>query len=133
MFYTNKQVVDKLNLIYGGHIARGGSQFNLPDKELMLDKLKNREVVIFFYLTQQITPASSTADNIPEVSLVLESFFIHPYGDKLWSNDQSLKYLTMAEYAIPQDVCTNIMNVRFTEFTKIIPKTIEEFAEHLNK
>jgi hypothetical protein len=133
MFYTNKQVVDKLNLIYGGHITRGGSQFNLPDKELMLDKLKNREVVMFFYLTQQITPASSTADNIPEVSLVLESFFIHPYGDKLWSNDQSLKYLTMAEYAIPQDVCTNIMNVRFTEFTKIIPKTIEEFAEHLNK
>lgn len=133
MFYTNKQVVDKLNLIYGGHITRGGSQFNLPDKELMLDKLKNREVVMFFYLTQQITPASSTADNIPEVSLVLESFFIHPYGDKLWSNDQSLKYLTMAEYTIPQDVCTNIMNVRFAEFTKIIPKTIEEFAEHLNK
>lgn len=133
MFYTNKQVVDKLNLIYGGHITRGGSQFNLPDKELMLDKLKNREVVMFFYLTQQITPASSTADNIPEVSLVLESFFIHPYGDKLWSNDQSLKYLTMAEYAIPQDVCTNIMNVRFAEFTKVIPKTIEEFAEHLNK
>lgn len=133
MFYTNKQVVDRLNLIYGGHITRGGSQFNLPDKESMLDKLKNREVIMFFYLTQQITPASSTEDAIPEVSLTLVSFFVHPYGDKLWSDDQSLKYLTMAEYAIPQDVCTNIMNVRFAEFTKIIPKTIEEFAEYLNK
>jgi hypothetical protein len=133
MFYTNKQVADKLNSIYGGYIARGGSQFNLPDKDVMLDKLKNREAITFFYLTQLITIASLTEDGIPEVSFTLLQFFVHPYGDKLWSDDHSLKYLTMGDYKIPQDVCTNIMDVKFADFTKIIPKTIEEFAEHLNK
>jgi len=133
MFYTNKQIADKLNSIYGGYIARGGSQFNLPDKDVMLDKLKNREVIMFFYLTQQITTASSTKDGIPEISLTLESFFVHPYGDKLWSNDQSLKFLTMTDYELPQDVCTNIIDIKFADYTKIISKTIEEFVEHINK
>jgi hypothetical protein len=39
----------------------------------------------------------------------------------------------MGNYQIPQDVCTDIMDIKFADFTKIIPKTIEEFAEHLNK
>jgi hypothetical protein len=99
----------------------------------MLDKLKNREAITFFYLTQLITIASLTEDGIPEVSFTLLQFFVHPYGDKLWSDDQSLKYLTMGNYQIPQDVCTDIMDIKFADFTKIIPKTIEEFAEHLNK
>ena len=133
MFYTNKQVADKLNSIYGGHLARGGSQFNLPDKDVMLDTLKNRGAILFFYLTQQTKAASLTEDGIPEISLTLESFFAHPYGDKLWSDDPSLKYLTMGDYKIPQNICTDIMDTKFADFTKIIPKTIEEFAEFLNK
>jgi hypothetical protein len=98
----------------------------------MLDKLKNREVIMFFYLTQTITPAQKVGD-VSEVSITLESFFAHPYGDKLWCNDPSLKYLTMGDYKIPQDVCTKVIDMKFSNFTKVIPKTIEEFVEFLNK
>ena len=96
MFYTNEDISDRLNSIYNEQVTRQSGNFTLPNKEKLLELLKDRKVILFFYLTSEQGSEQEMTDDghyVPTVNMKLLSFFVSPYGDKLWCDDNSLKYL----------------------------------------
>lgn len=139
MFYTNEDISDRLNSIYNEQVTRQSGNFTLPDKEKLLELLKDRKVILFFYLTSEQGSEQEMTDDgyyVPTVNMKLLSFFASPYGDKLWCDDNSLKYLAMSDELVPQDVCTNIINKQFEIFSVKLDneqKSFSDFVKKLNK
>lgn len=115
MFLDNKKVIGILNEIYSNISSRGAnSQFILPDKEIILDKLNKREVVLFYYLKSM--SGGTDYDGMPQVNMVLETFHIYPFGKKLWSTDPILRMLGFSNYLIEQDVCDKIIDGEYNKY-----------------
>ena len=139
MFYTNEEISDRLNSIYNGQVTRQTGSFTLPDKDTLLELLKNRRLIYFFYLTSEKGSEQEMTDDghyVPTVNMTLLSFFASPYGDKLWCDDNALKYLAMSDELVPQDVCTNIINKKFDNFSVKLDneqKSFSDFVKTLNK
>ena len=82
---------------------------------------------------------------VPTVNMKLLSFFVSPYGDKLWCDDNSLKYLVqlvhqgqhqplaMSDELVPQDVCTNIIDKQWENFSAKLDKKQKSFSDFVNR
>lgn len=128
MFYTNKQVAEQINEIYNSDSNRSSNNnaLKLPEKYEMLDKLNSRQPIMLYYLKNSVTPAKEQ-DEIPEINVTLLSFFMYPFGSRLWSDDKSLKILSTDNFIVPQDMCDELINVRYKG------DSFDDFVDRLNK
>ena len=148
MFYANEDISDRLNSIYNEQVTRQSGNFTLPNKEKLLELLKDRKVILFFYLTSEQGSEQEMTDDghyVPTVNMKLLSFFVSPYGDKLWCDDNSLKYLVqlvhqgqhqplaMSDELVPQDVCTNIIDKQWENFSAKLDKKQKSFSDFVNR
>jgi len=136
MFYTNEEISNRLNSIYNEQVTRQTSSFNLPDKNNLLELLKDRKIILFYYLTSELGKEQEMNDDghyTPTVNMTLLSFFASPYGDKLWCDDKSLKYLAMSDQLVPQDACTNIINKQWDNFSVKLNNEEKSFSDFVNK
>jgi len=134
MFLTNSDIVNKLNLVYANNIKRTNN-LSLPDKEDILIKLHNRDIILFHYLST--SEIGSDDDGVPQINLNLRKFFVYPFGDKFWVDDASFQVLADNGYIIPQDICNEIITNRYNKFTqlKLDKKSVDftEFSVFLNQ
>jgi len=134
MFLTNSDIVNKLNLVYANNIKRSNN-LSLPDKEDILIKLHNRDIILFHYLST--SEIGSDDDGVPQINLNLRKFFVYPFGDKFWVDDASFQVLADNGYIIPQDICNEIITNRYNKFTqlKLDKKSVDftEFSVFLNQ
>jgi len=134
MFLTNSDIVNKLNLVYANNIKRS-NHLSLPDKEDILIKLHNRDIILFHYLST--SEIGSDDDGVPQINLNLRKFFVYPFGDKFWVDDASFQVLADNGYIIPQDICNEIITNRYNKFTqlKLNKKSVDftEFSVFLNQ
>jgi len=134
MFLTNSDIVNKLNLVYANNIKRTNN-LSLPDKEDILIKLHNRDIILFHYLST--SEIGSDDDGVPQINLNLRKFFAYPFGDKFWVDDASFQVLADNGYIIPQDICNEIITNRYNKFTqlKLNKKSVDftEFSVFLNQ
>jgi hypothetical protein len=134
MFLTNSDIVNKLNLVYANNIKRTNN-LSLPDKEDILIKLHNRDIILFHYLST--SEIGSDDDGVPQINLNLRKFFAYPFGDKFWVDDASFQVLADNGYIIPQDICNEIITNRYNKFTqlKLDKKSVDftEFSVFLNQ
>jgi len=134
MFLTNSDIVNKLNLVYANNIKRTNN-LSLPDKEDILIKLHNRDIILFHYLST--SEIGSDDDGVPQINLNLRKFFVYPFGDKFWVDDASFQVLADNGYIIPQDICNEIITNRYNKFTqlKLNKKSVDftEFSVFLNQ
>jgi len=134
MFLTNSDIVNKLNLVYANNIKRSNN-LSLPDKEDILIKLHNRDIILFHYLST--SEIGSDDDGVPQINLNLRKFFVYPFGDKFWVDDASFQVLADNGYIIPQDICNEIITNRYNKFTqlKLNKKSVDftEFSVFLNQ
>ena len=127
MFLTNSDIVNKLNLVYANNIKRTNN-LSLPDKEDILIKLHNRDIILFHYLST--SEIGSDDDGVPQINLNLRKFFVYPFGDKFWVDDASFQVLADNGYIIPQDICNEIITNRYNKYTQLkLDKKSTDFTE----
>jgi len=134
MFLTNSDIVNKLNLVYANNIKRTNN-LSLPDKEDILIKLHNRDIILFHYLST--SEIGSDDDGVPQINLNLRKFFVYPFGDKFWVDDTPFQVLADNGYIMPQDICNEIITNRYNKYTqlKLDKKSVDftEFSVFLNQ
>jgi len=133
MFYTDKQVVDKINNLYrfANHPWKE-NDLTLPKLEDLIELLNNRQTINFFYLSQElgVPNIDPTGDSIPTINMTLTQVFIHPWGDLIWSDDESLKFIEVDNYNMIKDSINNLINQRITAHKC---DNLDEFVKKLNR
>jgi hypothetical protein len=135
MFYTSEQVVDKLNDLYRtiNYHRNIHDRLALPNMEELITILSERKAILFFYLTEEIGIPEIVEGHeqpIPTVNMTLRQFFMHPWGDKLWSDDESLKFLKEENYNFIKDSINLAIEDRMNNYNVA---DLTEFVLRLNK
>jgi hypothetical protein len=135
MFYTSEQVVDKLNDLYRtiNYHRNIHDRLALPNMEELITILSERKAILFFYLTEEIGIPEIVEGHeqpIPTVNMTLRQFFMHPWGDKLWSDDESLKFLKEENYNFIKDSINLAIEDRMNNYNVA---DLTEFVLKLNK
>ena len=135
MFYTNEQVVEKLNDLHRtiNHHRNIHDRLALPKMEELITILSERKGILFFYLTEEIGIPEIVAGHeqpVPTINMTLKQFFIHPWGDKIWSDDESLKFLKEENYNLIKDSINGSIDERMANYNTT---DLTEFVLKLNK
>ena len=135
MFYTNEQVVEKLNDLHRtiNHHRNIHDRLALPKMEELITILSERKAILFFYLTEEIGIPEIVAGHeqpVPTINMTLKQFFIHPWGDKIWSDDESLKFLKEENYNLIKDSINLAIEDRMNNYNVA---DLTEFVLKLNK
>jgi hypothetical protein len=135
MFYTNEQVVEKLNDLHRtiNHHRNIHDRLALPKMEELITILSERKAILFFYLTEEIGIPEIVAGHeqpVPTINMTLKQFFMHPWGDKLWSDDESLKFLKEENYNFIKDSINLAIEDRMNNYNVA---DLTEFVLKLNK
>ena len=130
MFITNEDIINRLNLVYSkDYDSNHSGRLTLPNKEDILDKLRNREIILFFYLRTNEVKLDS--DGMPQLNLYLRKFFAYPFGDKFWVDDPAFQVLADQNHIISQDICNKIIDERYEKYTHLKLKDNQDMAEML--
>lgn len=133
MFYTNEQVADKLNDLYRTINHNRNDRLTLLKIEEVIQMLMDRKTIFFFYLTEEIGEPEKVSDfeePIPTINMSLKQTFIHPWGDLIWSDDESLKFLKEENYNLIKDSINASINERMVSYKT---DDLTEFVSRLNK
>lgn len=131
MFYTDEQTANLINEVFSKQTRSHGNNIT-PKIELVLELLNERKPILFFYLTTEYgEPEMVEADmQIPTINMKLNEFFIHPFGDNLWTDDQSFKFITHDNYLLIKDSIEKLIQERYVSY-KV--ESIDEFVAKLNR
>jgi hypothetical protein len=130
MFYTDEQTVNLINEVFSKQTRSHGNSIT-PKIELVLELLNDRKPILFFYLTTEHgEPEIVESDvQIPTINMKLNQFFIHPFGNNLWTNDESFKFITHDNYILIKDSIEQSLQERYVSY-KI--EDYDEFVDKLN-
>lgn len=103
MFYSNKDVVDRINKTFNDPSANRGGQLNNLPKEMILERLNQREPIKLFYMVyvrdnveipypieQPIPFGESPGVDYNQYTIALKQLFFYPLGNMIWSDDKTL-------------------------------------------
>lgn len=128
MFYTDEDLVNKLNEVYT-NVTDTGTQLRTPSMDEILLLLNDRKPILFFYLTSEYDQNDSKGE-VPTVNMKLLEFFAFPIGDHIWSTDPSLKFLSQDDYLKIRDSFNQNIIVKMGHYKT---ESYQEFVDKLNK
>jgi hypothetical protein len=130
MFYTDEEVVNLINEVFFKKNQDHGNSIT-PKIESVLELLNDRKPILFFYLTtEQGEPEMLEADmQIPTINMKLNQFFIHPFGNNIWIDDESFKFITHDNYLLIKDSIERSIQERYVSY-KV--ENYDEFVQKLN-
>ncbi len=135
MLYTKQQAADKINDIYALHYK--GPSMSLPDPELVLEKLNNREIISLTYMATEslgvesigfstikdfyVTPTGDGGDftvepiREREIILKLKLLILIPIGEA-WTDDVTMKLLASSGLTYDKSLFDEVLNTRYETF-----------------